>query len=78
MIETILMLGTIIALGYIVIIWKAIGEKRFRKWNNMLDIILTLAVPFFFIGGAMTGTASAFAAGLIFSVLTAIIFQYRK
>lgn len=59
------------ALGYYIIVYKAIGKKRLAKTQTFWDLIFTIGVPILFIG-TFSGLATAMIAGVIFSLFTAI------
>lgn len=70
----ILFIAFLAAIGFLIILWKAIGRKRLAQTQVFWDVILTLGLPILFIG-TFSGMATAIIAGIIFSVLTAILFR---
>ena len=59
------------AIGYYIIVYKAIGRRRLVKTQTFWDILFTLLLPLLFIG-TFSGLATAVVAGVIFSIFTAI------
>tara|TARA_R110000823_G_scaffold291313_1_gene409683 strand:+ start:115 stop:369 length:255 start_codon:yes stop_codon:yes gene_type:complete len=59
------------AVGYYIIVYKAIGRKRLVKTQTFWDIIFTLCLPVLFIG-TFSGLATAIVAGVIFSIFTSM------
>ena len=59
------------AMGYYIIIYKALGRRRLIKTQTFWDIIFTLCLPVLFIG-TFSGLATAIIAGVIFSIFTAV------
>tara|TARA_R100000458_G_C8263623_1_gene238900 strand:- start:716 stop:937 length:222 start_codon:yes stop_codon:yes gene_type:complete len=59
------------AVGYYIIIYKALGRRKLVKTQTFWDIIFTLCLPVLFIG-TFSGLATAIVAGVIFSLFTAI------
>ena len=59
------------AIGYYIIVYKALGRRRLIKTQTFWDIIFTLCLPFLFIG-TFSGMATAVIAGLLFSLFTAM------
>ena len=59
------------AIGYYIIVYKAIGRRRLVKTQTFWDILFTLLLPLLFIG-TFSGLATAVVAGVIFSIFTAL------
>ena len=59
------------AIGYYIIVYKAIGRRRLVKTQTFWDILFTLLLPLLFIG-TFSGLSTAVVAGVIFSIFTAI------
>ena len=59
------------AVGYYIIVYKAIGRRRLVKTQTFWDILFTLLLPLLFIG-TFSGLATAVIAGVSFSRFTAI------
>ena len=59
------------AIGYYIIVYKAIGRRRLVKTQTFWDILFTLLLPLLFIG-TFSGLATAVIAGVFFSVFTAL------
>ena len=59
------------AIGYYIIVYKAIGRRRLVKTQTFWDILFTLLLPLLFIG-SFSGLATAVVAGVIFSIFTAL------
>jgi|TARA_R100001509_G_scaffold119192_1_gene73525 hypothetical protein len=59
------------AIGYYIIVYKAIGRRRLVKTQTFWDILFTVGIPVLFIG-TFSGMATAVVAGVLFSIFTAI------
>ena len=59
------------AIGYYIIVYKAIGRRKLIKTQAFWDILFTLLLPLLFIG-TFSGLATAVIAGVFFSIFTAI------
>ena len=59
------------AIGYYIIVYKAIGRRRLVKTQTFWDILFTLLLPLLFIG-TFSGLATAVVAGVLFSIFTAM------
>tara|TARA_R110002012_G_scaffold229241_1_gene401783 strand:- start:271 stop:507 length:237 start_codon:yes stop_codon:yes gene_type:complete len=59
------------AIGYYIIVYKAIGRRRLVKTQTFWDILFTLLLPLLFIG-TFSGLATAVVAGVFFSIFTAM------
>jgi len=59
------------AIGYYIIVYKAIGRRRLVKTQTFWDILFTILLPLLFIG-TFSGLATAVVAGVIFSIFTAM------
>ena len=59
------------AIGYYIIVYKAIGRRRLVKTQTFWDILFTVLLPLLFIG-TFSGLATAVIAGVFFSVFTAL------
>ena len=59
------------AIGYYIIVYKAIGRRRLVKTQTFWDILFTLLLPLLIIG-TFSGLATAVIAGVFFSVFTAL------
>ena len=59
------------AIGYYIIVYKAIGRRRLVKTQTFWDIIFTLLMPLLFIG-TFSGMATAAIEGVFFSIFTAL------
>ena len=59
------------AIGYYIIVYKAIGRRRLVKTQTFWDIIFTVFMPLLFIG-TFSGMATAAIAGVFFSIFTAL------
>mgnify|MGYP003116599467 CR=1 FL=1 len=59
------------AIGYYIIVYKAIGRRRLVKTQTFWDILFTLLLPLLFIG-TFSGLATAVVAGVFFSLFTAM------
>ena len=59
------------AIGYYIIVYKAIGRRRLVKTQTFWDILFTLCLPLLFIG-TFSGLATAVIAGVLFSIITAM------
>ena len=59
------------AVGYYIIVYKALGRKKLVKTQTFWDILFTLLLPLLFIG-TFSGLATAVVAGVFFSVFTAM------
>tara|TARA_R110002095_G_scaffold73649_1_gene62738 strand:+ start:87 stop:323 length:237 start_codon:yes stop_codon:yes gene_type:complete len=68
---SILAISFFAAVGYYIIVYKAIGRKRLVKTQTFWDIVFTLLLPILFIG-TFSGLATAVVAGVLFSCFTAM------
>jgi hypothetical protein len=68
----IILIAFICALGYFIICYKLFGAKLMISLQVILDIIVTLGLPCLFLG-TFSGMATAFLAGVFFSIMTAIL-----
>ena len=59
------------AIGYYIIVYKALGRRRLVKTQTFWDILFTLLLPILFIG-TFSGLATAVVAGVFFSIFTAM------
>ena len=59
------------AMGYYIIVYKALGRRRLVKTQTFWDILFTLLLPLLFIG-TFSGLATAVIAGVFFSIFTAM------
>ena len=59
------------AIGYYIIVYKAIGRRRLVKTQTFWDILFTVGIPVLFID-TFSGMATAVVAGVLFSIFTAI------
>ena len=59
------------AIGYDIIVYKALGRRRLVKTQTFWDILFTLCLPILFIG-TFSGLATAVIAGVLFSIFTAM------
>ena len=59
------------AIGYYIIVYKALGRRRLVKTQTFWDILFTLLLPLLFIG-TFSGLATAVIAGVFFSIFTAM------
>tara|TARA_R110001592_G_scaffold218865_4_gene472915 strand:- start:362 stop:613 length:252 start_codon:yes stop_codon:yes gene_type:complete len=59
------------AIGYYIIVYKALGRRRLVKTQTFWDILFTVLLPMLFIG-TFSGLATAVIAGVLFSVFTAL------
>ena len=59
------------AVGYYIIVYKALGRRRLVKTQTFWDIVFTLCLPVLFIG-TFSGLATAIVAGVLFSIFTAM------
>ena len=59
------------AIGYYIIVYKAIGRRRLVKTQTFWDILFTIGIPVLFIG-TFSGLATAVIAGVLFSIFTAM------
>ena len=59
------------AIGYYIIVYKAIGRRRLVKTQTFWDILFTVGIPVLFIG-TFSGMSTAVVAGVLFSIFTAI------
>ena len=59
------------AVGYYIIVYKALGSRRLVKTHPYWDILFTLLLPLLFIG-TFSGLATAVIAGVLFSIFTAM------
>jgi len=59
------------AIGYYIIVYKALGRRRLVKTQTFWDILFTLLLPLLFIG-TFSGLATAVVAGVFFSIFTAM------
>ena len=59
------------AIGYYIIVYKAIGRRRLVKTQTFWDILFTLLLPLLFIG-TFSGLATVVVAGVFFSLFTAM------
>ena len=59
------------AIGYYIIVYKAIGRRSLVKTQTFRDILFTLLLPLLFIG-TFSGLATAVVAGVFFSIFTAM------
>ena len=59
------------AVGYYIIVYKALGRRRLIKTQIFWDILFTLCLPILFIG-TFSGLATAVIAGVLFSLFTAM------
>tara|TARA_R100000655_G_scaffold100313_1_gene144707 strand:- start:1936 stop:2190 length:255 start_codon:yes stop_codon:yes gene_type:complete len=59
------------AIGYYIIVYKALGRRRLVKTQTFWDILFTLLLPLLFIG-TFSGLATAVVAGVIFSIFTSL------
>lgn len=68
----IILLSFITALGYLIVTCKVLSIQGVVKYQVVLDIALTLGLPCLFIG-TFSGLATAFIAGVFFSLMTAFL-----
>jgi len=68
---SILAISFFAAVGYYIIVYKAIGRRRLGKTQTFWDIVFTLLLPILFIG-TFSGLATAVVAGVLFSLFTAM------
>mgnify|MGYP006928203523 FL=1 len=68
---SILAISFFAAIGYYIIVYKAIGRRRLVKTQTFWDIVFTLLLPILFIG-TFSGLATAVVAGVLFSLFTAM------
>lgn len=68
---SILAISFFAAVGYYIIVYKAIGRRRLVKTQTFWDIVFTLLLPILFIG-TFSGLATAVVAGVLFSLFTAM------
>ena len=68
---SILAISFFAAIGYYIIVYKAIGRRRLVKTQTFWDIAFTLLLPILFIG-TFSGLATAVVAGVLFSLFTAM------
>jgi Na+/serine symporter len=68
---SILAISFFAAVGYYIIVYKAIGRKKLVKTQTFWDIVFTLLLPILFIG-TFSGLATAVVAGVLFSLFTAM------
>ena len=59
------------AIGYYIIVYKALGRRSLVKTQTFWDILFTVLLPLLFIG-TFSGLATAVIAGVFFSVFTAL------
>jgi len=59
------------AIGYYIIVYKALGRRRLVKTQTFWDILFTVLLPLLFIG-TFSGMATAVIAGVLFSIFTAL------
>ena len=59
------------AIGYYIIVYKALGRRRLIKTQTFWDIVFTLCLPLLFIG-TFSGMATAVVAGVLFCIFTAM------
>ena len=59
------------AIGYYIIVYKALGRRRLVKTQTFWDILFTVLLPMLFVG-TFSGLATAVIAGVLFSVFTAL------
>ena len=59
------------AIGYYIIVYKALGRRRLVKTQTFWDILFTLLLPLLFIG-TFSGLSTAVIAGVLFSLFTAM------
>ena len=65
----ILTIALFTAVGYYIILYKAIGRRKLVKSQAFWDIIFTFAIPIIFIG-TFSGVATDVVAGVLFSIFT--------
>tara|TARA_R110001606_G_C15223020_1_gene634255 strand:+ start:263 stop:499 length:237 start_codon:yes stop_codon:yes gene_type:complete len=68
---SILAISFFAAVGYYIIVYKAIGRRRLVKTQTFWDVVFTLLLPILFIG-TFSGLATAVVAGVLFSLFTAM------
>ena len=68
---SILAISFFAAVGYYIIVYKALGRRRLVKTQTFWDIVFTLLLPILFIG-TFSGLATAVVAGVLFSLFTAM------
>lgn len=68
----IILLAFIAALGYLILAAKVLGLTNVVRYQLVLDAIFTLGMPCLFLG-TFSGMATAFIAGVIFSLITAFL-----
>ena len=59
------------AIGYYIIVYKALGRRRLVKTQTFWDILFTLLLPLLFIG-TFSGLATAVGASVFCSIFTAM------
>ena len=68
----IIFLSFIAALSYLIILSKMFGLNLVVKYQVVFDILFTFGLPIFFLG-TFSGAATAFIAGIMFSMMTAFL-----
>ena len=68
----ILILSLICAAGYLILLSKMFGMTNVLRHHIFFDVILTVGLPFLFLG-TFSGMATAFLAGVLFSIATAFL-----
>jgi hypothetical protein len=68
---SILAIAFFAAVGYYIIVYKALGRRRLVKTQTFWDVVFTLLLPILFIG-TFSGLATAVVAGVLFSLFTAM------
>jgi multisubunit Na+/H+ antiporter MnhG subunit len=57
------------AIGFVLVLTRALGLKRLLKWRKALDIILTFGMPIVMVG-TFSGMLTSFFTGLWFTLIT--------
>ena len=68
----ILLVSTIAAFGYLVILCKIFSPASVARTQVLWDVLFTLCMPLLFLG-TFSGMVTAFLSGVIFSAMTFIL-----
>lgn len=57
------------AIGFVLVLTRALGLKRLLKWRKAIDVILTFGLPMLMVG-TFSGMITSFFTGLWFTLIT--------
>jgi hypothetical protein len=68
-----ILFSLISAIGFVLVLTRALGLKRLLKWRKALDIILTFGMPML-MTGTFSGMMTSFFTGLWFTLITWLLY----